>query len=104
VKVPPSQCEDEQTAVEDGDVLRQQAVVAVGLGLLAVEVGSCPGVEVGRKAMSNKSRRNQTPRGEPPRVFSEFFRNNWVKKACRDVANQALVPASRNAILRDEPL
>jgi hypothetical protein len=48
----------------DGDVLRQRAGVAVGLGQMAVEAGSCPGVDVAGKAAPNKSRRNHTPGGE----------------------------------------
>ncbi len=45
--------------LRDGDVLRQQAGVAVGLGLLEVEAGSLPGVDVTGMDRPNKSRINQ---------------------------------------------
>jgi hypothetical protein len=53
-----------------GDVLWQQAGVAVGLGLLAVEAGSRPGVDVAGKAAPKISRRNLTLGGELPRVLN----------------------------------
>jgi hypothetical protein len=63
--------------LRDGDVLRQQAHMAVGLGLLAVEAGSCPGVDVAVKALPNKSRRNHTPGGELDLQYGERLRQYW---------------------------
>jgi hypothetical protein len=42
--------------------------MVVGLGLLTVEAGSRPGVDVAGKAAPNKSRRNLILGGELPRV------------------------------------
>ncbi len=46
--------------MRDGDVLQQHAGEVVGLGLLAVEAGSSPGVDITGKAAPNKSRRNHS--------------------------------------------
>ncbi len=54
--------------LRDGDVLRQQAGMGVGLRLLAVEAGSPPGVDITEKAAPNKFRRNDMTGGKLPRV------------------------------------
>jgi hypothetical protein len=54
--------------LRDGDVLRQQVGVAVGLGLLAVEAGSGLGDDVAGEAAPIKSRRNHMPGGKAPRI------------------------------------
>ncbi len=60
--------------LRDGNVLRQQAGVAVGLGLLPHQTNleeiirrkvSLPGCEILCKLKKN--------------IFSEFFRDNWAK-------------------------
>ncbi len=55
-------------SLRDGDGLLQQAGVVVDLALLAVQVGSRPVGDVVGEPAPDKSRRDKTPRGEPPKA------------------------------------
>jgi hypothetical protein len=86
----------------------------VGLGLLAVEAGSPPGVDIAEKAAQNKFRRNDTMGGELPRVwnivqvkkssFLNFSGTTGLKMPVETSPTKHWVPACRNTILRDEQL
>ncbi len=72
--------------LRDGDGLWQQAGVAVDLALLAVQAGSRPAGDIIEEAAPDKSRRDKTLRGEPPREGNVVqMRINAFSEFCWDV-------------------
>ncbi len=83
--------------LRDGDWLHQQAGVAVDLARLAVQAGFFPAIDVVGEAASDKPRRHNAPRSQPPRMGNavQMQENAFLEFCWDDGTNVETLPTRR---------